>query len=369
MASIAIRSIALIDYQTEPISETATVVNPDYRRLESQIKSKAAILARRRARFGALSLDEDLSAATIASYERQKGDLKEEIDTLAADLCALKEKRKATSNGFGESATSRWVIFPKTSDSPNWRRPGNRRIRRIRFVDTIRMVAYRAETALAIVVREALARGDDARSLLRELFDTEACDAKHRPHPERDRAHANGSSPSPGQLPFGQSRAFPGREFDGHPSDPEGRQYPGTDLRLDSGPHEASSLRPDAPAPPATTPTTHPTAWPGRSPRTSARGPAFATPRPPARSGPSVPELRLVAAQKQAARGLFRDSGTSALKQLCATASRVTDQNVRIQRGGRFDRSQQVGIQQQQSNEPSSGGRPDFVRSLQRRVE
>jgi hypothetical protein len=36
------------------------------------------------------------------------------------------------------------------------------------------MVAYRAETALASVVREKLARTDDARNLLRDLFCSEA---------------------------------------------------------------------------------------------------------------------------------------------------------------------------------------------------
>ena len=36
------------------------------------------------------------------------------------------------------------------------------------------MIAYRAETALASIVREELARTDDARSLLRDLFCSEA---------------------------------------------------------------------------------------------------------------------------------------------------------------------------------------------------
>ena len=41
---------------------------------------------------------------------------------------------------------------------------------RMQLVDTVKMIAYRAETAMTSVVREALARGDDARSLLRDLF-------------------------------------------------------------------------------------------------------------------------------------------------------------------------------------------------------
>ena len=36
------------------------------------------------------------------------------------------------------------------------------------------MIAYRAETAMAAIVRESLSRADDARSLLRDLFRLEA---------------------------------------------------------------------------------------------------------------------------------------------------------------------------------------------------
>ena len=36
------------------------------------------------------------------------------------------------------------------------------------------MIAYRAETAMASILREAMAREDDARSLLRDLFCSEA---------------------------------------------------------------------------------------------------------------------------------------------------------------------------------------------------
>ena len=41
---------------------------------------------------------------------------------------------------------------------------------RMQLVDTVKMIAYRAETAMTSVVHEALARGEDARSLLRDLF-------------------------------------------------------------------------------------------------------------------------------------------------------------------------------------------------------
>ncbi len=42
------------------------------------------------------------------------------------------------------------------------------------LIDTIKMVAYRAETAMAQMAREKLHREEDARSLLRALYSTEA---------------------------------------------------------------------------------------------------------------------------------------------------------------------------------------------------
>ena len=40
------------------------------------------------------------------------------------------------------------------------------------FVDTIKLVAYRAETALVALAREQLARSEDARSLVRQIFES-----------------------------------------------------------------------------------------------------------------------------------------------------------------------------------------------------
>jgi hypothetical protein len=42
------------------------------------------------------------------------------------------------------------------------------------FVDTIKLIAYRAETSMAAAVQEKLSRHDDARALLRKLYVTPA---------------------------------------------------------------------------------------------------------------------------------------------------------------------------------------------------
>ena len=47
------------------------------------------------------------------------------------------------------------------------------RSERKHFLDTIKMISYRAETSMVSVVREKMARTEDARSLLRQIFNTE----------------------------------------------------------------------------------------------------------------------------------------------------------------------------------------------------
>src|ERR1019366_6379875 len=41
------------------------------------------------------------------------------------------------------------------------------------FIDTIKLIAYRAETSMASLLRDKLSRADDARALLRQIYDTE----------------------------------------------------------------------------------------------------------------------------------------------------------------------------------------------------
>ena len=152
----------LVDYQTGVADAAAKVVNPAYRKLESEIKSKAGKRSRKLAGFGALTMPADLEARSAARYEQAKGRLQEEIEFLDKDLAALKAQRKETPKHV------RWVDLPEPERfvplAPA----------RKQFLDTIKMIAYRAETALASSLREVLARSDDAPALRREIFTTDA---------------------------------------------------------------------------------------------------------------------------------------------------------------------------------------------------
>lgn len=51
------------------------------------------------------------------------------------------------------------------------------------FLDTIKLISYRAETSMACLLRESMSREDDTRALLRQIYSTEVDllpDADHK---------------------------------------------------------------------------------------------------------------------------------------------------------------------------------------------
>lgn len=152
----------LTSYQLELIDETAKVVNPAYRKLEGQIKKVAGKLGHKRAIFGANSLRGEFSTSAIARYQSQQADLKEELDFLGTELTQLKHQRTQTVKHITLAELPEADRFVQLAPT------------RKQFMNVIKMIAYRAETAMALRLKGFLARPDDARSLLQEVFTTEA---------------------------------------------------------------------------------------------------------------------------------------------------------------------------------------------------
>lgn len=153
---------ALAGYSLEALDETTKVMNPPWRALEAKIKTLAAKLGRRLAGFGAQALEADADQSKITQHQAQQATLREEIEHLQQDLKQLKENKAQTPKKI------------ELKQLPENERFGVLAPTKKLFLDTIRMIAWRAETAMADIVREKLARSDDARALLREIFTTEA---------------------------------------------------------------------------------------------------------------------------------------------------------------------------------------------------
>lgn len=152
----------LVDYRTEAISDPLQVVNPDHRRLDGQVRSCTGKLSRRLAQFGAMNMEEAIDPKPVESFLQRKADLQEEIEHLQKETQMLKEERKGTARHITLDELSEEERFAKLSTPSK------------HLLDTIKMIAYRAETAMANLLRETMSHPDEARSLLRALYQSDA---------------------------------------------------------------------------------------------------------------------------------------------------------------------------------------------------
>jgi hypothetical protein len=152
----------LVEYGTELVPEMTSVVNPEWRRIDTQVRSKVGQRQRLHAQFGALALSEGLSPKEVETYQQRKGELQEQIHHLDREIDDLKQNRKQTEHHIPVKSLPEEERFTRL------------RTERKHFLDTIKMIAYRAETSLVSILREHMARSDDARTLIRQIFETEA---------------------------------------------------------------------------------------------------------------------------------------------------------------------------------------------------
>jgi hypothetical protein len=148
----------LIDHKTQAIDESTKVINPIYRELEGKIKRNASLLSRHRAKFGSISLEEDLDEEKIEKFEKKKAVLLDTITATEAILIDLKAKRKETKRHITIAELPEDQKFLQLSTHSK------------HLLDTIKMIAYRSEMAMVNIARETMSRKDDAHTLVRSIY-------------------------------------------------------------------------------------------------------------------------------------------------------------------------------------------------------
>jgi len=149
---------ALSGYETEEIPETQMVVNPRWRELDSACRSVKSKLGRKIHSFGQLELDSELSPQNYEAWKQRKSELREEIEHLEKRHSDLKQERKGQSKHIEIGELPEEEKFRQFSSSRKFLR------------DTIKMIAYRAETAMANKLRAEMGKPEEARSFLRGLY-------------------------------------------------------------------------------------------------------------------------------------------------------------------------------------------------------
>jgi hypothetical protein len=152
----------IIEYETEDIDETTKVVNPDYRNVDHKIRSLTSKLSRKKAEFGELILSGEIEPQQVEAYEQNKAQLQDEISFYQRQLDQLKQQRNNIDKHITFGNLPKQQQFSKLTEEKK------------HIMDTIKMIAYRAETAMANILKSKMNRTDDARALLRQIYKTEA---------------------------------------------------------------------------------------------------------------------------------------------------------------------------------------------------
>lgn len=142
----------LLQYGAESLPGTLLVVNPEWRTLDKAVKTTLRGMRKLQAKLGA---EKELDDGT---HIQEKADLLQEIQSVEVELERLRTQRKKA---------PRKVTLESL---PQELRPTKLLPLNKQLADTVKMIAYRAETALVALVRRHIKKEDEARALIRELF-------------------------------------------------------------------------------------------------------------------------------------------------------------------------------------------------------
>lgn len=149
----------LIEYGAQELPGTTLVVNPEHRELEKTIKRFKLTLKQHQARLATYTqavepqqqmqtpLQVQKRAECLESIQAVQG----EIEALCLTRKTIKKKVRIDSLPKEQQPTQ---LLPLTK----------------MFADTVKMIAYRAETAMVALLKRHLNKEEEARALVRELF-------------------------------------------------------------------------------------------------------------------------------------------------------------------------------------------------------
>lgn len=149
----------VIQYGTEPLPDTQPVVNPVWRQWERTRSSVQNTLRFRRASFAQMTMH---PKSENDNWLKKKEELEAEIKELESEVQAVKEKLQQQPKHIAWAELQEESQFQRLLPQRHC------------LMDTIRMIAYRAETAMAALIRGPTVDLPASRRLLQDLFVSEA---------------------------------------------------------------------------------------------------------------------------------------------------------------------------------------------------
>ena len=144
----------LIQYGAESLPGTLEIINPKWRDLDKAVKKARRTEQKLLADMARQGADSPGNGVEI----QKKAESGEALETAQTELDRLRSERKATAKKVTINS------LPE-DQRPTQLLPLNKTLS-----DAVKMIAYRAETALVALLRPQLSKEEEARALVRELF-------------------------------------------------------------------------------------------------------------------------------------------------------------------------------------------------------
>ena len=154
---------SITSYFKTSVPDMSSVINPEYRTLDRQHKSLTTLINNRKIKYAGISLqNKEMSEKEIKRYAKKKSDLQLEIEDFEKQRTAIIAKKNAVEKN---------ILFKDLDEKQKFNTSINERKF---FLDTIKIIAYRAETALCNTIKKQMASPQQARTLIRKLYSADA---------------------------------------------------------------------------------------------------------------------------------------------------------------------------------------------------
>ncbi len=153
----------LVSYFKEKISDTSVLVNPEYRTLENLRKKLTSTLNHIKAKFSTLVLaNTPIEKRKLEKYLVSKEELKTEIEQYQTEIEKVKLQKKDVPYK---------ILYRELPENEKFDKVINQRKH---FLDTVKLITYRAETALSFTIKQYMSHEDESRLLLKQIYKTDA---------------------------------------------------------------------------------------------------------------------------------------------------------------------------------------------------
>ena len=154
---------SITSYFKNLIPDMSQVINPHYRELDREHKKTTTLLRNKKLKYADITLqNKEMSEKEIERFAQKKSDIQLEIEDLDIKRTAIIAKKKTV---------EKKILFKDLDENQKFNTSVNERKF---FLDTIKIIAYRAETAMCNIIKKQMASPQQARTLIRKLYSSDA---------------------------------------------------------------------------------------------------------------------------------------------------------------------------------------------------